>query len=62
MRCETTQEAKQITDYQFRRCTINLDRGEFVFEGLSCQDLEDFLGGIGRSFKLLGNYHPARRS
>jgi aldehyde:ferredoxin oxidoreductase len=57
MRCETTQEAKQITDYQFRRCTIHLDHGEFVFEELSCQDLEDFLGGIGRSFKLLGNYH-----
>src|SRR5262245_2427709 len=53
---ETTQEVKQISDYQFRRCTIHLERGEFVFENVSCQDTEDFLGGIGRSFKLLGNY------
>jgi aldehyde:ferredoxin oxidoreductase len=51
-----SQEAKQITDYRFRRCTIHLDRGECTFEELPCQDLEDFLGGIGRSFKLLGNH------
>ena len=28
-----------------------------MLEDLSCQDLEDFLGGIGRSFKLLGDHH-----
>jgi aldehyde:ferredoxin oxidoreductase len=53
---DTSQEAKQITDYRYRRCTIRLDRGECAFDELSCQDLEDFLGGIGRAFKLLGNY------
>src|ERR671924_819265 len=53
---DVKQDAKHVTDYQFRRCTVYLDRGEFAFEELPCQDLEDFLGGIGRSFKLLGNY------
>jgi aldehyde:ferredoxin oxidoreductase len=51
-----SEEAKQITDYRYRRCTIHLDRGECTFEEVPCQDMEDFLGGIGRSFKLLGNY------
>ena len=50
------QEAKQITDYRIRRCTIQLDRGECAFNEFPCEDLEDFLGGIGRAFKLLGNY------
>jgi aldehyde:ferredoxin oxidoreductase len=53
---DSNQEAKQITDYRFRRCTIHLDRGECAFDELPCEDLEDFLGGIGRAFKLLGNY------
>ena len=53
---DTSQEAQQFTDYQFRRCTIRLDQGESTFEELPCQDLEDFLGGIGRSFKLLSDY------
>jgi aldehyde:ferredoxin oxidoreductase len=53
---DISQEAKQITDYRFRRCTIQLDRGECIFDEVPCQDLEDFLGGIGRAFKLLGNY------
>lgn len=53
---DVMQEAKQITDYRYRRCTIRLDRGEFVFEELPCQDVEDFLGGIGRAFKLLERY------
>jgi aldehyde:ferredoxin oxidoreductase len=53
---DISQEAKQITDYRFRRCTIQLDRGECIFDEVPCQDIEDFLGGIGRAFKLLGNY------
>jgi aldehyde:ferredoxin oxidoreductase len=53
---DVTQESRQISDFMYRRCTIHLERGEFMFEELSCQDLEDFLGGIGRAFKLLGGY------
>jgi aldehyde:ferredoxin oxidoreductase len=56
MWADVTREPKQVTHYRYRRCTIHLDRGEFVFDDLRCQDIEDFLGGIGRSFKLLGNY------
>jgi aldehyde:ferredoxin oxidoreductase len=56
---DVTQETKQVTAYQYRRCTIQLDRGEWTFEDLPCGDVEDFLGGIGRSFKLLGNYRVA---
>ena len=47
---------KQPADYQFRRVTIDLGGGDIHQEHVSCQDLEDFLGGIGRSFKLLGAY------
>jgi aldehyde:ferredoxin oxidoreductase len=53
---DVTQAIQQITDYQYRCCTVQLDRGEFAFEESSCRDLEDFLGGIGRSFKRLGHY------
>src|SRR5215467_7306196 len=51
-----TSDMKQPADYQFRRVTIDLGRGDIHQENVSCQDLEDFLGGIGRSFKLLGAY------
>ena len=48
--------SKDITDYVYRRATIHLERGEVNLEELACQDLEDFLGGIGRAFKVLENY------
>ena len=51
-----TSDSKQITDYQFRRVTIDLGRGDMQQGTLPCQDMEDFLGGIGRAFKLLGGY------
>jgi aldehyde:ferredoxin oxidoreductase len=51
-----TSDIKQPTDYQFRRVMIDLGRGDIQQDNVSCQDLEDFLGGIGRSFKLLGAY------
>jgi hypothetical protein len=51
-----TSDIKQPTDYQFRRVMIDLGRGDIRQDHVPCQDLEDFLGGIGRSFKLLGAY------
>src|SRR5215510_8416006 len=51
-----TSDTKQPADYQFRRVTIDLGRGDIHQESVFCQDFEDFLGGIGRSFKLLGAY------
>jgi aldehyde:ferredoxin oxidoreductase len=53
---ETTQDTQQISEYRFRRCVLHLERGESIMQELPCRDLEDFLGGIGRSFKLLGDY------
>jgi aldehyde:ferredoxin oxidoreductase len=37
----------------FRRCTINLRTGGIQFETITCRNLEDVLGGIGRSFQFL---------
>lgn len=51
-----TSAVKQVTDYQFCRVTIDLGRGEMRQEHVPCADLEDFLGGIGRAFKILGGY------
>ncbi len=49
----TTGSPKRVTDYRFRRVLVDLGRKAIRQEVVSCQDLEDFLGGIGRSFKLL---------
>src|SRR5437867_1854606 len=51
-----TSDIKQLTDYQFHRVSIDLEQGDIRQNTLPCQDMEDFLGGIGRSFKLLGAY------
>jgi aldehyde:ferredoxin oxidoreductase len=56
---DTSRDTHQVTDYRFRRCTIHLEQGNCTFEELPCRDVEDFLGGIGRSFKLLGDYQVA---
>ena len=37
----------------FRRCTIDLQTGGIQFETFACRNLEDVLGGIGRSYQLL---------
>jgi hypothetical protein len=51
-----TSDTKQVGDYRFRRFTVDLSRRESRQETLPYQELEDFLGGIGRSFKLLERY------
>ena len=51
-----TSDIKQPTDYTFRRLNIDLEQGTIQPVELSCQDIEDFLGGIGRSFKILSAY------
>ncbi len=51
-----TTDTKRITDYQLLRVTLDLGHEAISQETMACQDLEDFLGGIGRSFKLLANY------
>ncbi len=44
------------TDYKYRSANIDLSTGNISIEAKNCQDLEDFLGGIGRIFKVLSNY------
>ncbi len=50
---DVTSDTKQITDYHYRRVTVDLTHQDICQESIACQDMEDFLGGIGRAFKLL---------
>lgn len=52
----STNEIKHPTDYRFRRLNVDLTQGTIGQEELSCLDLDDFLGGISRSFTLLADY------
>ena len=51
-----TGDTKHVTDYFLRRVTIDLEREDIRQEAIACQDLDDFLGGIARSFQLLAHY------
>ena len=44
------------TDYKYRSVSIDLGTGKISVEEKACADLEDFLGGIGRLFKILSAY------
>ncbi len=37
----------------YNRCTINLEDQSVSFEEVPCQNVEDVLGGFGRSFQML---------
>lgn len=52
----STSEVKQPTDYSFRRVTVDLTSGQIRQDLLPCRDLDDFLGGISRSLRFLGDY------
>jgi aldehyde:ferredoxin oxidoreductase len=53
---EATHETKAITDYRYHQISVDLTAAAIQHTTLACQDMEDFLGGIGRSFKLLETY------
>ena len=44
---------RDYTDFSFHRFLIDLSTREIRHERVSCEDLEDVLGGIARGFKLL---------
>ncbi|HIF07292.1 MAG TPA: aldehyde:ferredoxin oxidoreductase, partial [Gemmatimonadetes bacterium] len=44
------------TGYKYRSASIDLTAGKITIEEKACADLEDFLGGIGRLFKVLTGY------
>ena len=47
---------KDIRDFKYRRATLQLDSGKIDAEDRDCEDMEDFLGGIARSFKFLEDF------
>ena len=47
---------KQVTDYQFRRLSVDLGQEQIHEEVVPCRDLDDFLGGMGRAFRLLADF------
>lgn len=52
----STSTTKQPTDYLFRRIMVDLTRKEIRQKAIACRDLDDFLGAIARSFRLLAEY------
>ena len=44
------------TSVEYTRCTVDLTAGAVAFGDVPCRNLEDVLGGFGRSFQLLARY------
>jgi aldehyde:ferredoxin oxidoreductase len=65
MRIANGSAMPQPGDVLYRRCSINLLTGAVRIEEVPCANLEDVLGGFGRSFQFLARrevqeaYHPA---
>lgn len=53
MKFETTDPVAHPELIFYRRCTIDLKTGQQTLEDVPCKNLEDVLGGFGRSFQLL---------
>lgn len=53
MRFETTDPAAEPAKVLYRRCTVDLRSGAMRHEDIPCRNLEDVLGGFGRSFQQL---------
>ena len=44
------------TSVRYTRCTVDLTAGAVAFGDVACRNLEDVLGGFGRSFQLLAEH------
>jgi aldehyde:ferredoxin oxidoreductase len=53
MRFLTRHPAAEPASVLYRRCTVDLPSGTSKVEEIPCRNLEDVLGGFGRSFQLL---------
>lgn len=53
MRCLTTDPASEPSKILYKRCVFDLRTGEQRMEEAPCRNLEDVLGGFGRSFQDL---------
>ena len=53
MRFLTDNPASEPASVLYTRCTVDLESGGFLMEDVPCRNLEDVLGGFGRSFQML---------
>ena len=53
MQILTTDPVKEPSRILYRRCVLDLQSGEQTFNDVPCSNLEDVLGGFGRSFQQL---------
>jgi len=53
MRFLTDNPASEPTSVLYTRCTVNLESGGLQMEDVPCRNLEDVIGGFGRSFQML---------
>ncbi len=53
MQFNTTKPAENPAGVLYKRCTVNLKTGQLEFADIPCRNLEDVLGGFGRSFQNL---------
>lgn len=53
MQILTTDPVKEPFKILYRRCVFNLETGQQTFDDVPCNNLEDVLGGFGRSFQQL---------
>lgn len=57
MKWETTDPTNQPEKVFYRRCTVDLKTGAIEYTDVPCRNLEDVLGGFGRSFQDLAERH-----
>lgn len=53
MKYFSSDPAAEPASVLYSRCTVDLNNGEMRFEDVPCRNLEDVLGGFGRSFQIL---------
>src|SRR5512141_2327978 len=53
MKYFTADPASQPSSVLYSRCTVDLRSGNNTYEDFPCRNLEDVLGGFGRSFQIL---------
>ena len=53
MKFQTTDPVSHPEQILYHRCTVDLKTGAMKMEDVPCKNLEDVLGGFGRSFQLL---------
>ncbi len=61
MQILTSDPVREPANILYRRCVLDLQSGEQTFADVPCDNLEDVLGGFGRSFQLLAK-RPVRHA